>query len=940
MSKVKDGGIVTAYGAAVRGGYVGTYQQFCAALGQLAEVLEEFEGFSVEVTTLNPGAPATADYNDGVLTLGIPRGETGNGIQSAVLNSDYTLTLTWTNGQHTTVGPIRGAVGATPNLTIGNVQTLQPSQPATATITGTPEDPVLNFGIPKGDPGTNGISPAVTITEITDGHRVTITDGDHPQGQSFDVMDGQDGASDAGDVTYDETATYQSGTVGAELSSQKNAIGELVLAQDTQPSSADNRIWVDPDDNEIEIPTMDDFDMLSNALDDNGIGNAFDGVLHNGYWNGSGVIVDYQNLDVCNENKIPCVEGDSVVIVANTMVTDLTYYISYLDDTQRIARDSGTGTAYTGTAPTGAKYVCFTFEKSGIDKDTFGTVGVYINNAINKLKKQLAETDETISFVGIERPVFTVLSGVINDRGAVIGSLPNAHTSDISLNKGDTVIVNCYYYAGFAIISEHSGDYYIPLVSATSNSRVTTKYTATRDMAVSVSIDNSITYDIMVLRNDGWNKETSSISASLNNIVDLTQYTWDIGTLNSYGSEEASTKRIRSDFIPVNSGTIISAIGAASCIDVFTYNSIGNLVAETGWITDNYYEVPDNIVKVRIVIRVSQGDETIPAADIGIIRDKCTITLKVQNVVYFDELKNVPAYYQTMMESKAEQIRTNLATIGNDGDSFVFFTDFHIDSNTLHTPALIKYIQDSCGIENVVFGGDAINNESSKAEVYAKLEQFNHLFSEYGIKFNTVVGNHEFNNPSENEEYASIQLTASEVYPFLVKNEEMNPFADSNPADLAFYIDNKVQKIRYIYIPCNYAGDITTTASSFGVSAIQTAPSGYSMVVFTHYALQTNLTMRPSFTTIAAALDAIKGTDKTPVCVITGHTHRDLVGATNGGIPIICTTCDSNEQVADPSTRAEGTTNEQAFDVFQINKTTRTITIVRIGAGSDRTFQY
>ena len=232
MSKVMDGGIVTAYGAAVRGGYTGTYQQFCAALGQLTEVLEEFEGFSVEVTTLSPGAPATADYNDGVLTLGIPRGETGNGIQSAVLNSDYTLTLTWTNGQRTTVGPIRGAVGATPNLTIGNVQTLQPSQPATATITGTPEDPVLNFGIPKGDPGSNGVSPAVTITEITDGHRVTITDGDHPQGQSFDVMDGQDGASDAGDVTYDETQTYQSGTVGAELSSQKNAISQLTGSSD------------------------------------------------------------------------------------------------------------------------------------------------------------------------------------------------------------------------------------------------------------------------------------------------------------------------------------------------------------------------------------------------------------------------------------------------------------------------------------------------------------------------------------------------------------------------------------------------------------------------------------------------------------------------------------------------------------------------------------
>lgn len=41
--------------------------------------------------------------------------------------------------------------------------------------------------------GEDGYSPAVTITEITGGHRVTITDEEHPQGQSFDVMDGSGG---------------------------------------------------------------------------------------------------------------------------------------------------------------------------------------------------------------------------------------------------------------------------------------------------------------------------------------------------------------------------------------------------------------------------------------------------------------------------------------------------------------------------------------------------------------------------------------------------------------------------------------------------------------------------------------------------------------------------------------------------------------------------
>lgn len=186
MSKMIPAGIVTAYGAAVRGGYLGTYEEFCTALGDLARVLEDFEGFSVSVTTLKPGESATADYSDGVLSLGIPAGETGNGIASAELNQNYTLTLTWTNGESTTVGPIRGATGQTPNLTIGTVETLDPDESATATITGTPEDPVLNLGIPKGESG----------------------------------------GGDAGDIAFDPEEDYDEGTVGAELSQQKNAIGQ------------------------------------------------------------------------------------------------------------------------------------------------------------------------------------------------------------------------------------------------------------------------------------------------------------------------------------------------------------------------------------------------------------------------------------------------------------------------------------------------------------------------------------------------------------------------------------------------------------------------------------------------------------------------------------------------------------------------------------------
>ena len=52
-------------------------------------------------------------------------------------------------------GP-KGEVGATPNIQIGTVQTLEPGQQATASMSGTPENPLLNLGIPKGEKGDPG----------------------------------------------------------------------------------------------------------------------------------------------------------------------------------------------------------------------------------------------------------------------------------------------------------------------------------------------------------------------------------------------------------------------------------------------------------------------------------------------------------------------------------------------------------------------------------------------------------------------------------------------------------------------------------------------------------------------------------------------------------------------------------------------------------------
>lgn len=78
QSTTYTAGYVTAYGAAKRGGYTGSYADFCAAIAGLADTVADLEEFSVIINTLSPGSQATANYADGVLTLGVPQGAKGD----------------------------------------------------------------------------------------------------------------------------------------------------------------------------------------------------------------------------------------------------------------------------------------------------------------------------------------------------------------------------------------------------------------------------------------------------------------------------------------------------------------------------------------------------------------------------------------------------------------------------------------------------------------------------------------------------------------------------------------------------------------------------------------------------------------------------------------------------------------------------------------------
>lgn len=85
-----------------------------------------------------------------------------------------TYTITFTDKSTTTFTVTNGAkgdTGTTPNLAIGTVTTLESGSNATASITGSTTNPILNLGIPKGKDGSSGgtsPSPSIIYYNIKD----------------------------------------------------------------------------------------------------------------------------------------------------------------------------------------------------------------------------------------------------------------------------------------------------------------------------------------------------------------------------------------------------------------------------------------------------------------------------------------------------------------------------------------------------------------------------------------------------------------------------------------------------------------------------------------------------------------------------------------------------------------------------------------------------
>ena len=383
---------------------------------------------------------------------------------------------------------------------------------------------------------------------------------------------------------------------------------------------------------------------------------------------------------------------------------------------------------------------------------------------------------------------------------------------------------------------------------------------------------------------------------------------------------------------------------------------------------------PENNVLFAILRRDTYGKKVSMAINAPYTIDGVPYGVKPPSERY------VPEYYKTYIQGKAVEI--NELESGLNGDSFIFLTDYHRQSNKKNSPSLVKYLMENTGARFVMFGGDAQDYEETLDAAVKETMGFKEDFANERDCLFCAIGNHEFNYHYYNldpEQYpASIKMTYNQIYSLLLKQNEhlfgaLNSYGD-------YWFDNTVQKIRYFVIGCDEGSGISSIQFVWFLEQLLLVPNGYTVFVFSHatfkqkgdiIAGRTHIYVYDYVEKMANALEALGNSqtytfnnvvydfsnkDVTRGIIIGGHTHFDantqdyeyLVNYSDQPItwditPIICVTTDAISRYRTDTeiiTRTAGTTSEQAFDYVRIDKTNKTVTFKRIGAGSDRVISY
>lgn len=356
-----------------------------------------------------------------------------------------------------------------------------------------------------------------------------------------------------------------------------------------------------------------------------------------------------------------------------------------------------------------------------------------------------------------------------------------------------------------------------------------------------------------------------------------------------------------------------------------------------------------------------------------LIRNKDNSPISVQqaykniHIYLVDNRYHIPEYYRDHIAQKEKEVLTNIASF--DSFPFAFITDVHIQRNTKHSPALMRRIINSCAVKTVIGGGDwqtAWNSDArGKNAIIDDMTEMRELY--FDVPMLKTIGNHEWAYGANNQ----YNIKNGEAYNLFyraddekAKTEIMYP---ENGNGTYFYSDDKTNKIRYISINCMDYGDnldikkynkvwyfsISNEQITWLKKSLNLPSDDWMCVVFSHVPMWSE-SEKPfdSGTLVVNAAEIgniISGyTAKTGefsshkgkiLCWVSGHAHRDALIEWHG-THMVVTNADCFVKSEGAQTRTLGTTSEQCFDIFCVDKKAKKVKIVRIGAGENREFSF
>lgn len=361
--------------------------------------------------------------------------------------------------------------------------------------------------------------------------------------------------------------------------------------------------------------------------------------------------------------------------------------------------------------------------------------------------------------------------------------------------------------------------------------------------------------------------------------------------------------------------------------------------------------------------------------------------------------KTVPVYWQSAVNDTIEAVKTKQNEGGHNCITFAFFSDSHIGASGTgdagHTGILCKAVMDACDIPYAIACGDNTDemgdgSKESISSVRTAFVRTRDNFAPIGWdRLLQTIGNHDGcwgHNESLDDVYYCYQLNSNEIYNQVYrKHKGVSGIVFGGDCSY-YYVDDVSSKTRFVvlnshWVLDSYTDDVAINRrmrtfgfgqdqlSWFADKALTFDEDDWGVVIAFHAPLNVSGVYRDRDVLIGILESYIAGTsgnytygthgtwDAVNVTVdyaskahraeiigvFNGHEHEDIIDTETYSFPTVRIICDSGMSAQNSSYIGErkfGTDTEHAIDFVTINRTTKNVSLTRLGAGYERNREY